>query len=79
MAPSIILKSIQLNITVEAVAAQVYVKMLITAVSIYLPTSDDVSLQELNDLVEHLLAPLVIMRDFITITGVERRQTRQPD
>lgn len=64
VAQGTILKSIQLDTTLEAVAAQVYVNKLITVVSLYLPPSDNVSLQELNDLVEQLPAPFVIMGDF---------------
>ena len=53
-----------LNTTIEAVAARVSLHRTITICNIYLPPSRDVSKQEIEDLLEQLPAPILLLGDF---------------
>ena len=57
-------RTIPLNTTLQAVAVSVSVNKTITLCSIYLPPSSPISRKKLDDLVEQLPKPYILMGDF---------------
>ncbi|GBL63002.1 hypothetical protein AVEN_119183-1, partial [Araneus ventricosus] len=53
-----------LHTNLQAVAVQVHTRSLITVCSIYLPPHDVISQQELNNLVDQLPTPFILLGDF---------------
>ena len=54
----------QLNTRLQAVAVRIYTTCLITVCSIYLPPHDVIRPEELNELVEQLPTPYLLLGDF---------------
>ncbi|KAA5651090.1 hypothetical protein F3G64_36525, partial [Pseudomonas aeruginosa] len=62
--PHTIPEEITLNTNLEAVAIKVKFPLPITLCNIYLPNSNPINKQDLNDLVRQLPSPFIILGDF---------------
>ncbi|GBN57650.1 putative RNA-directed DNA polymerase from transposon X-element, partial [Araneus ventricosus] len=68
-----------LHTNLQAVAVQVHTRSLITVCSIYLPPHDVITQQELNNLVDQLPTPFILLGDFnghITLWGSDSTNSR---
>jgi len=61
---NILFSEVILNTRLQAVAARVSLKKTITFCSLYLPPSENVTAQEVEELIEQLPVPFVLMGDF---------------
>ena len=61
---SVLFSEIKLNTDLQAVAVRVSARKTLTVCNIYLPTSLEVNLSDLEHLIEQLPAPFVLVGDF---------------